>query len=111
MLETLIAYLAMPWVQVVIGLVVGWLGLPRPTVMENTWWSKLIAPIFGTGQAATNVTELVAIVMSLLKMNGQVAHDAVAPDPKTVQKVADKKLTLNEASRSHKIMLASAGKK
>jgi len=111
MLETLIAYLSMPWVQTVIALVVGWLGLPQPAKMQDTWWSKLIAPIFGTGPAATNVSALVDVIMSLLKLNGVVAHDTVAPDPKLVQRVAEKKLTLNEAARSHKMMMVSSGKK
>lgn len=102
MFETIIGYLALPWVQTLLAFVIGWLAIPMPDKIADTWWGKLISQLIGNADAAKNLTEAIAVVMSILKLNGLLSVNEPAPSVKMVQRVAAGKLSLPAAANSHK---------
>jgi len=101
MFETVLLYLSAPWVAPVIGVVIGWLALPQPGPVADSWWGKLIAPYLGNGAAASNVSAIISIVMSILKMNGAISSDEPAPDPKAVKRVMANALSVDDCAKNH----------
>lgn len=107
MFETLIGLISNPVVHTLVGVVAGWLALPMPGSVANSFWGKILAPIFGV-QGSSNLAEVIAVIMSMLKLNGTVAVSEPAPNAKMVHRVMLGKVRLQDAADNHQAVKMAA---